>query len=353
MLQMVLLLQNNMSYITDTRGIITASKLKDFILCEKLYKVKRLNEICISEDIPDRATLWEAFHYLVEVWYDKRCERYQITEKFLKADLIELIASREISEESKQAKIKELWKLLLPQLREEYYWKNKREEMQGKIELTPAESNMMIGMYESIYMQPLWDMSGTYTKERRFEASYWWLKIGFKPDRICFYINWEQCTVEHIDSIKDAMNDEERIDFVNKSKVTCLIRDYKTVAQLDKMINELRYENETSNWYVMSMSFYYACIYALYKVESDVYIDAVEKSEPYKTSVISIPRSRMKEKLVGTIKPWLDRLIKCTKEDKRQEPTRDELLSNKKLSSFYKYFDKAIQQEPNYIDILL
>ena len=353
MLQMVLLLQNNMSYISDTRGIITASKLKDFILCEKLYKVKRLNEVCISEEIPDRATLWEAFHYLVEVWFDKRSERYQITEKFLKADLIELIASREISEESKQAKIKELWKLLLPQLREEYYWKDKREEMQGKIELTPAESNMMIGMYESIYKQHLRDMQGIYTKERRFEAHYWWLKIGFKPDRICFYIKWEQCTVENIDDIKKWMSEEDRIWFVKDMQVTCLIRDYKTVWQLDKMLNELRYDNETSNWYVMSMSFYYACIYALYKVESDVYIDAVEKSEPYKTSVISIPKSRMKEKLVGIIKPWLDRLIKCTKEDKREEPSRDELLSNKKLSWFYKYFDNCIQEKPTIIDLAL
>ena len=96
-----------MSYISDTRGIITASKLKDFILCEKLYKVKRLNEVCISEEVPERAMLWDAFHYLVEVGYDKRSERYQVTEKFLKADLIDLISNREISEESKEAKRKE------------------------------------------------------------------------------------------------------------------------------------------------------------------------------------------------------------------------------------------------------
>lgn len=351
MLQMVLLLQNNMSYISDTRGIITASKLKDFILCEKLYKIKRLNEVCISEEIPDRATLWDAFHYLVEVWYDKRSERYQITEKFLKADLIELIASREISEESKQARIKELWKLLLPQLKEEYYWNEKREEMKGKKELTPAKSTMMIWMYESIYKQHLRDMKWTYTKERRFEAKYWWLNIGFKPDRMCFYIKWEQCTVEYIDEIKKWMNDEDWIEFVKDMQVTCLIRDYKTVWKLDKMLNELKYDNETSNWYVMSMSFYYACIYALYKVESDVYIDAVEKSTPYKTSVISIPRSRMKDKLVGIIKPWLDKLIKHTKEDKREEPSRDELVSNKKLSWFYNYFDNCIQEQPTTIDL--
>jgi len=46
-----------MSYITDTRGIITASKLKDFITSEKLYKVKWLDEVYISEEQPDRATL--------------------------------------------------------------------------------------------------------------------------------------------------------------------------------------------------------------------------------------------------------------------------------------------------------
>ncbi len=344
-----------MSYISDTRGIITASKLKDFILCEKLYKVKRLNEVCISEEVPERAMLWDAFHYLVEVGYDKRSERYQVTEKFLKADLIDLISNREISEEAKEAKRKELSKVtvLLPQLRKEYYWEEKRNEMQGKQELTPTESEMMIWMYESIYKQPLRDMSWTYTKERRFEAKYWNLNIWFKPDRICFYIDWVQCTTEEIDDIKNSISKEERIDFINKNKVTCLIRDYKTVAQLDKMLNELKYENETTTWYVLSMSFYYACIYAIYNIESDVYIDAVEKIAPYKTSVISIPRSWMKEKLVQVIKPWLDTLIKCIKEDKRKEPTREELISNKKLSWFYKYFDNSIQKEPNRIDILL
>lgn len=342
-----------MSYISDTRGIITASKLKDFLLCEKLYKVKRLNEVCISEEIPDRATLWEAFHYLVEVWIDKRSERYQITEKFLKDDLISLIADREISEEWKEAKRKEIKKLLLPQLRALYYGEEKRKEMQDKIELTPTESNMMIGMYESIYKQPLRDMSWTYTKEKRFEVNYWSLNIWFKPDRICFYIDWNQITVEEIDITKDWMSKEERRDFVKENNVTCLIRDYKTVAQLDKMINELRFDNETSTWYVLSMSFYYSCIYALYQVESDVYIDAVEKIEPYKTSVISIPRSRMKDKLINTIKPWLDRLIKCTNADKREEPTREELLSNKKLSWFYKYFDNCVQEQPTIIDLAL
>lgn len=344
-----------MSYIEDTRGIITASKIKDFLVCEKLYKVKRLDERCISDEIPDWATLWEAFHYLVEVWYDKRSERYQITEKFLKDDLIWLIADREISEESKEAKRKELKnpKILLPHLREMYYWEDKRKEMQGKKELTPTESNMMIGMYESIYKQPLRDMSWTYTKEKRFAVNYWSLKMWFKPDRICFYIDWNQVTVEDIDITKEWMSKEERKEFVKENNVTCLIRDYKTVAQLDKMINELKYDNETSTWYVLSMSFYYSCIYAIYQVESDVYIDAVEKIEPYKTSVISIPRSWMKDKLINIIKPWLDRLIECTNKKKREEPTREELLSNKKLSWFYNFFDTCLQEKPTIIDLAL
>jgi len=64
----------------------------------------------------------------------------------LKADLIDLISNREISEESKEAKRKELSKatILLPQLRKEYYGEEKRNEMQGKQELTPTESEMMI-----------------------------------------------------------------------------------------------------------------------------------------------------------------------------------------------------------------
>jgi hypothetical protein len=42
------------------------------------------------------------------------------------------------------------------------------------------------------------------------------------------------------------MSKEERKEFVKENNITCLIRDYKTVAQLDKMINELRFDNETS-----------------------------------------------------------------------------------------------------------
>jgi len=55
-----------------------------------------------------------------------------------------------------------------------------------------------------------------------------------------------QCTTEEIDDIKNSISKEERTDFINKNNVTCLIRDYKTVAQLDKMLNELKYENETT-----------------------------------------------------------------------------------------------------------
>jgi hypothetical protein len=61
----------------------------------------------------------------------------------------------------------------------------------------------------------------------------------------------------------------------------------------------------------------------------------------------------MKEKLISVVKPWLDRLIKCTKENKREEPTRAELIDNKKLSQFYKYFDVSTQEKPRMIDILL
>lgn len=344
-----------MSYIQDTRWIITASKLKDFILCEKLYKVKWLDEVVISDEVPDWAMIWEAFHYLVEVGIDKWSEKYLITEKFLKADLIEIIASREISEESKQAKIKELSKatVLLPHLRQMYYGDTVWDSMQGKIELTPWESSMMIWMYEAIYKQPLRDMAWIYTKERRFSAAYWSLRIGFKPDRLCFFVNGEQVDVEFIDNIMSSMSKEDWKVYVAFNKVSCLIRDFKSVWQLDKMINELRYENDTSTWYVLSMSFYYACIYAIYWVESDVYIDAVEKCEPYKTQVISIPRTWMKDRLVTSVKPWLDRLIKCTAENTRQEPSRDELISNNKLSWFYRYFDNSIQDKPIMIDLMI
>jgi hypothetical protein len=101
------------------------------------------------------------------------------------------------------------------------------------------------------------------------------------------------------------------------------------------------------------MSFYYSCIYAIYSIESDVYIDAIEKSEPYRTEVISIPRSWMKDTLISQIKPALDKLIICKKTDIRSEPDRKDIVSNKKLSQYYKYFDNSIQKTPTLIDLAL
>jgi len=101
------------------------------------------------------------------------------------------------------------------------------------------------------------------------------------------------------------------------------------------------------------MSFYYACIYAIYGVESDVYIDVVEKQKPYKTDVISIPRSWMKDKLSHVIKPALDRLVKCIDTNERSEPTRDELIQNRSLARYFNYFDVSIQKTPTMIDMMI
>ena len=90
-------------------------------------------------------------------------------------------------------------------------------------------------------------MAGTYTKERRFKAKYGSLNIGFKPDRICFFCDGEQFTVEDIDLVMATMTKEARKQHIIDKKITCLIRDFKTSAQLDKMVRELRNDNETSN----------------------------------------------------------------------------------------------------------
>jgi len=90
-------------------------------------------------------------------------------------------------------------------------------------------------------------MAGTYTKERRFKAKYGNLTISFKPDRICFFCDGEQFTVEDIDLVMATMTKEARKQHIIDKKITCLIRDFKTSAQLDKMVRELRNDNETSN----------------------------------------------------------------------------------------------------------
>ena len=101
------------------------------------------------------------------------------------------------------------------------------------------------------------------------------------------------------------------------------------------------------------MSFYYACIYALYKIKSDIYIDIVEKTKPYKTDVISIPRRWMKDKLTAIVKPALESLIKCTDTNNRPEPSRDDLIQNKSLAKYFNYFDSSIQKTPTMIDMML
>jgi len=73
----------------------------------------------------------------VEVGIDKRSERYQVTEKFLKDDLISMIQARDLILLKKD-------KITLPELRRMWYGEDKYNDMKNKIDLTPSESNMML-----------------------------------------------------------------------------------------------------------------------------------------------------------------------------------------------------------------
>ena len=342
-------------YIKDTFWRITASKLKVFLLCEEAFKIQYVDEVSIEAKEESRSfVLGTAFHDLMEYGKEFFLDKYSIADSFLKADLIEQIAERDWTPE------KELKKLLLPELRKLYYWADDWAKRQAKIRLTPAEGRDLIWMYTAVVDKPMRDLGWYTDKEQRLEAQFKWLKLSARPDRLLFY-TW------HSDDVRDITDDmrlsleeimellhwkskSEQTAIINEMNLKCIIRDFKTTSDLWWMKKDLANNRWDKFWYIISMSFYYTIVYALFNIEAMVRLDVIEKSKPYATDIIALPQRLLQDKLKTTIIPWLDRLNKAMESWEFAPTDRQDVLSNPMLKPYYKYL--AIEQkEPSYVDL--
>lgn len=341
-------------YVEETRWTITASKLKVFLLCEEAFKVQYIDEVTIESKEDSRSfVLGTAFHDLMEYGKDFFLEKYSIADSYLKADFIEMIEKRDGTDK------KELKKLLLPQLRELYYGEADRAEIVSKIKLTPAEWRDLLGMYKTVLPLGIWDLGWYTDKEQRLEAQYDWLKLSARPDRLLFYrgdtddvrqiTNDMRLPLEEIYELLHWKNRNEQNATIKAQKIKCIIRDFKTTSDLRWMKKDLLFNNWDKFWYVISMSFYYTIVYALFGIESSVWLDVIEKTHPYPTDVIALPQRLLQEKLKTTIIPWLKRLDKAMKSWVFAPADRDVVLSNPFLKPYYQYLSLE-QQEPSYIE---
>lgn len=346
------------NYFEETKGFITASKLKDYMTNPYLYKVKWIDWNIIEKESERYFLVWEAFHDLMEKGRDAFLEKYSITDEYLKSEIMDLILNRfrenGVDEADIEAHKKRLKKadVTLPKLREEWYWSADWAKNQTKVQLTWAEGRDLLGMYEAVLKQPIRDLWGDYIKEQRFTAQYKSLKLSFKPDRIQFYDkNGNYYQLDAINEILLWKHKTEQEKIINDLWLICTIRDYKSTGEILQIKKEFEWDWDTKYWYVVSMSFYYTLIYVLYGIKAGVYLDFVEKSEPYLSLSISIPESRLWDKLKTDIIPSLDSLDKDTNANEFALPTMDQILQNKEIKRYYNYIP-VYQTEPYYIDLI-
>lgn len=335
------------SYVKRTRWYITWSKLKSFALCEYLYKLKYVDEIDLEEKEARHFVLWTAFHYIMEYGTEKFLEKYYIDEWLVKAKQLKAILEHNKDRDEEQ--IKEAKKRLLPEIRAEYMritWND------GKIELTPSEWRDLVWMYEECLKQEIWDMWSEYDKEQRIHVSYRSLQLSWQLDRVSFYDkDKRRYTMQEIDDMLWPLERTDQKKIVNSLWIRGIIRDFKTTRDLERLKKEIEFTGDTKYDYVFSMSFYYTLVYVKYSILSDVYVDAIEKKDPYVSVTIWIPEWMLKDKL-REITQLLDRLIDCQKTGEYKLPTREELITNKEIKRYARHIPVK-QTEPILIDMMI
>lgn len=356
-------------YIVDTRWVITASKAKSFYKCPMLYKLVYLDEVDATEfgeeETAQHFLVGTAFHYIMEKGKDAFLEKYRIAEWYIKDELSDLIYKRYVDEligsgisedeiaKQSDDKRKQLKKMLLPQLRIEWYGNS----IEWKIPLTEKEGKSILRCYENIMKQPIWDMGSEYIREERFSAKYKTLSkpISLKPDRIKFFDkNGKHYTKDEMDKLLLGKPSDEKLKIVADLGLKWVLRDFKTTRSISKLKDDIlmSYNSTATEWYgyVFSMAFYYTVIYALYCVECEVYLDLAELTRPYPTQVLSIPASKLKSKLKEVIIPTLEAMIEAETTGEYKYPSPDDILSDSELRKYFRYFPNSRQSEPEYLD---
>lgn len=331
------------SYIEKTRGAITASKLKDYMIHPYLYKLKYIDEINLEEEDQQWVVVGNWFHEIMEKGKDFFLEKYHITDKFLKKDLVEKILERFKEEGLDKVDIEAHKKRLskttitLDMLREERYGTTERAKFQKKIVLTGTEGELILGMYQSAIQQPILDCGNKqYINEHRFECDYKGHKLSAQLDRVSFKL-WEKfLKLEEIEKNSD---------------LEIVIRDWKTTGDISKILKNFTEYGQDDYGYAISMAFYFTIMYVLYGAEAGVFLDFIEKKSPFITETISISRQNLAQKLSDIIIPYLDRLIDDIDNNTFRLPTREEIMNNKELMKYYAYIP-VYQEEATVIDYI-
>ena len=378
-----------MSYIENSRGKYTASKLKMLYLCpelfKKLYITEELKEISEEQQDEDALVVGTLFHKFWEEmceWGDREQkikDKCYVTNEYLKDDYKQKILERYkfelIKEQKEQPEIdlamvieaKRLNKstMKLSDLQVEYYGEENRAEMQKNIPLTRGQYAMILGMMESTAKQKLWDFGGKYSREAQIFATFnpkgknWKIELAARPDRFVFikYENWdevERYTIEEYDKLVEWMNRNQKKQYVVDNWIKGLLRDFKTIKGkgIAKTKKELMYDQETKFGYVFSMSYYYSIIYVKYGVESDVRIDFVEKTAPYLTEVIRIPDYFLSAKMSELIIPTMKLAVDYEETGIYPAADRAVIMESNELKKYYQYFDNVQQESPRDLDLV-
>ena len=300
-------------YIERTRWSITASKLKDFMLCPELYKLKYVDEFVPEEvednELKDHWKMGRAFEELLYYGSDRFGEHYNFAEKkYVKEDYARLIAQEDNPNKSKD----EIEMIVKWMLKPKVY---SVEELQSiwnerhpdeRTYLTPAQYRDILGMYKEANRQPLFELQVPGFQNQYFvECQYRTLKLSWTLDRF---------------------NEEKK-----------QIRDWKTCGQMDRAERDIQNKFD----YITQMAFYYILIYVTHdKLECDVYLDLVGTKTPYNSFPYRVTSNTILHKMQNTLKPAMDKLIQCYETNQRPCETND--MERLRKSPYYPYLETTL-----------
>ena len=250
-------------YIQQTKGFVTASKLKEFIKSPEAYFRKYILETPLAEKESKAFLIGTAFDDYLSYGQDFFFDKYFIDSWMLVADMVRECGERGIIVESKESRESLVKKLF--------------GDVSQKIRLTAWEGETVLGMIAEAKRQPLWDLEGGYVAQQEVTAVF-----------------------------QDNLKLKGRLDRFSLEKK--LIRDFKTTSDVTKFQGELA----SKFGYEISMAFYYLLVKISYWVECDVILDVVQSSAPYASEVFGYKKDRLELIIGSTIIPVLETLKQMT-----------------------------------------
>lgn len=376
-----------MWYINDTRGILTASKIKlakmNLSAFNIIYNMtSRETAEAMEEAKASHFNFGTMAHKLFEKFtnrnvtlqeiVDEFLQEYNITNRYLKDELKTLIieqkkASWEITNEvDEQAYYKILSKadMTLDKLREQYYWADKFADILQKPQITRAEAKKLIvweswnpNIADSVLKVALtnkdWDMGGMYTTEQRISATYKWKELWAKPDRIVFRSNKNpdvRYTLEQMNSMMEWLNRDQRKHMVDTEDLRCTIRDFKTEWQPIELYNNIMRFGDSKYGYIFSMAFYYLIVRIKYAIKSEVILDVIESSDPFFSYSMTVPVEIMNDK-ISEITRTMDAIIQAEESWERGQLTVQDIFDYPDLKKFYPILAWHIQSSQVVLDL--